>query len=80
MFLIALSWTDGLQGSNLMDSQQGLVLFGGCMCDEAFLDWQFRMLRIALRTVTACSSYLDLFVPKTSQDALRFVVVFCVCV
>lgn len=58
-----------------LDSQQGLVLFGGCIYDEAYLDWQFTMLRIASTTVTACSFYLELFTAKTSQDALRFVVV-----
>lgn len=58
-----------------LDSQQALVLFGGYVCDEAYFDWQVRMLRITLTTVTACSSYLELFCAKTSQDALWFVIV-----
>lgn len=36
--LTELSWTDGLGGSTLIGSQQGLVLFGECICDEAYLD------------------------------------------
>lgn len=57
-----------------LDSQQGQVLFGGSICDEAYLDWQFRMLKIALTTVTACSSYQELFCAKTAQDVLHFVI------
>lgn len=58
-----------------LDSLQGLVLLGGCVCDEAYPDWQFRILRIPLTTVIACSSYLELFGAKTFRNALWFVIV-----